>query len=126
MTDKNIPRFVIPERAVSKFVQLYIDGEAYLRHDSYYTDHSLILEETLKEFGLRNYVVFVEDGRVDIKGERYEAVGMGFLVKSFENDMKYNLSDISYHHGIGPNQKHLDDLTPYLPEGIKLTIREKR
>ena len=125
MSDEEHPRMRELEEPFlpHKFVQLYIDGEPFLRHCVMNEDarHRWIFRDVLDEFGI-NFVwrdSSGESGPVQ-RGEGYEAVGMGTLIQRGEKD--FILGHDSKEYEIGPNQAHLDALLPYLPEGIKITI----
>jgi hypothetical protein len=79
---KEHPTVIWPKYMKAKLAQFDIDGESYLRfcprNDQHF--HYNIVEETLKEFGIRDYEKIDGAEHDDIpapNGKRYEVVGMG-------------------------------------------------
>ncbi len=111
MSDK--PRVILPEEDQSrKFVQLVIDGEDYLRIGNSPQDiHAQILERVLRE----EFDIPFEQKRVGMndfiparKGERYQAIGMGFVLKTRNRIYFNNLKSVDY--DIGPNREQIERL----------------
>ena len=109
MSDK--PRVILPEEDQSrKFVQLVIDGEDYLRIGNSPQDiHAQILERVLRE----EFDIPFEQKRVGMndfiparKGERYQAIGMGFVLKTRNRIYFNNLKSVDY--DIGPNREQIE------------------
>jgi hypothetical protein len=108
---KEISNFVMPKKPSGRFVQQYIDNIPFIRFSS-------TNEETHKEIYqsfLIDYLWTVTSPTVTIK---QEAKGFYKLLK----DGTIQLYGDKHAMDTNPSQKHLDSLTPYLPEGIKLEI----
>ena len=118
-----ISRFKTPNYGAEKFVQVYIDGEAYFSCSEYF--HKIILKKILDSFSINPELIKDEVGDIMPApiGDRYSAVGMG-MIKEGENDKEYFLSGKSEDYVLTPNQKHLNDLEKYIPEGIKFKIEK--
>ena len=106
-----------------KFVQLYVDGEPYLRFSHTHARHSSILSEFIRECLVAGDPI-LDKGKVDpltlpqTQLGRYHAVGMGNIYSlgeqlivmycaSNEHDPDYQL---------GPNKEHLEAMAEHMPE----------
>lgn len=100
----------IPHIKLMKVVQLYIDGKPLFGVENEHTSyHVLILEECLRKEGIEFNLIPIDNGNdfgPALKGERYRAVGMGFLIKGGN---KFYFSGSSQDYGIGIDKTHLED-----------------
>jgi len=121
---EGLPRVVLPDKQkpMYKFIQMYIDEQPFFRAGSFISYHSDILAEILRQAELT--FEEMEDPFGDLvprpKGTHYELVGAGTMI---HGETGFLLYDISRSYGLTPNQKHLDDLAPYILDGIKFKIR---
>ncbi len=121
MTER--PRYTLPER-MGKFVQLYIDDNAILRHGEITRDsHANILRQALDEYQIpyetQESSLSSEPRDVpQLTGDRYRVVGAGAIMVRTKSII---LTSNSSQYLIGPNQQHLDDLKPHL-DGIEAKI----
>jgi hypothetical protein len=108
---KEISNFVQPEKPTGRFVQHYLNNTPFIRFSSDESENhhnismSLIEEynSALHPFSIinhpsgRGFYKLLKDGTIQLYGDKYQ-------------------------EEVHPNQKHLDKLRIYLPEGIKLEI----
>ncbi|MBI2659017.1 hypothetical protein HYX05_02870 [Candidatus Woesearchaeota archaeon] len=109
---------VLPTEVQTRFVQVYVRDRPYLickNEDS----HAKILAETLHGLGIIPKTRF---GFPNAFGDGYRLVGDGFC-SNIGNE--YKLMGESAHYKLGPNRKHLEDLTAFIPSGVVITIDEK-
>jgi hypothetical protein len=110
---KEISNFVMPQKPSGKFVQHYINNIPFIRF-------SLNDEETpdkISERLLIDYMWAITNPAVT---DRLAAKGFYRKLK----DGIIQLYGDKYKEEVHPNQKHLNELASYLPEGIKLEIIE--
>jgi len=138
-----IPRINEPNvNGADMFIQVYLlaDGkrEPFFRFGGNNSDitrrHGNLLEEFLEEAGVEVKETFI-DGNDDKypaeKGENYILTGAGEAREYKRVDGKnarvkgeWTLSGKSGSYGKGPDQEHLEDFAPYLPDGIELTMEK--
>ena len=103
-----------------RFIQLYIEGKPFFRAGA--NPHPLMLEITLIQAGVRfdKGLDNLDRNSPIIKDKRgaYDLVGAGKIDGG--KQIGFVLYDFSKSYGLTPNQEHLEDLTPYLPDGFAL------
>lgn len=125
----NIPTFILPDGLTNgKFIQAYVNGQPFFRAEIgwYVPRHALIFSRLLSELRVQfNAFYEHEPNKIlkcpDQKGYNYELVGAGRIV-IWGSETEFVLTGDSATYELKPNQRHLDDLVPHLPEGIKLRI----
>ncbi len=126
MADK--PRIVLPnqwEYNYGSFIQVYANEQPFFRTGEADFLHRRLLRLFLEEMNLK-FKEILDPYEVESpapKGMNYELVGAGEIEILSEND--FNLWCESRSYKIGPNKKHLGDLIPYLPEGVKIRVGEE-
>ncbi len=108
-----------PERTGSyKFVQLYVDEKPFLRLGNTNTLHGELLAQCLDSLEVPYKLTRSPLTRAEvpeIKGERYEAVGMGIaIVMSGSKKTDFHGSSADYQ--ITPNRDHLKLIQELYPE----------
>lgn len=116
---KKLVRIVLPEKNFYQgiFLQLYIGNEPFMRFaEGKNASYKNLIIKTLKE----NDVSY-ESGYMGIPlpGDNYKMVGNGKVIKL---NNEFILS--KHLGGLGPDRKHLEDLTHYLSERIKFTLNK--
>jgi len=115
---EKLTRIILPEKKIFEgvFIQVYIKGESYIRfEEGNNASCRNLLFKLLKESNISYKVGYMAPLS---EGENYKMVGNG---KARIAGEEFILSKSSK-GGLGPDEKHLEDLAPYLPEGIKLVI----
>jgi hypothetical protein len=110
-----VPRVQLPEfEGTNRFVQLRIGGEPYLVCGGRF--HKIILADTLEKMGI-NFDHSREDSTLPKRrGDDYEVMGMGMVVKNSERVAFFG-SSIDY--GLEPNAEEIGLLKPYFPKEIE-------
>ena len=125
MSDK-FPNFeMYDENTEPKFIQFYFREEPYFRTcQDRERFHEAIIERSLRQMGVEEFARIKSiEGEFDIispRRDNYDVVGMGKFQE--QEGGIFVLFGSSYDYGLVPNQKHLDDLARFLPEGIKIRI----
>lgn len=124
--EESKPHFIVPEKILLKFIQVYIRGEPFFRQEAFEgTTHSGLLEKTVEESGIIPVITgpVDDDTGVFASGEDYELVGAGTM---FYNGLEISLYGLSPYN-LGPSKKHLEELKlkGYIPKGIKFVIKEE-
>ena len=111
------PKFIIPDETPHKFIQAYVNNEPYFRHDNgKEVSPMTLLRKLLFEFDMN----VIGAGIIPERGMNYRRVGGGQM-----EEISQGIYDLKRTSADRPNQRHLNDLTPYLPEGIELNIPKR-
>ncbi len=104
-----------------KFIQVYVKDEPYLMSAPENRFHGDMLEDLLKELKIE-YSTFTKGTRQlpEAEGEDYHMVGAGAIMDV--SPTSYLLTGESFDYGLKPNQEHLDDVKPHIPDGIELKV----
>jgi hypothetical protein len=108
---KEISNFVMPEKPSGIFVQHYINNVPFLRFSTNDNENHLTISKNL----LEEYNLLVNSPSIINNPS-----GKGFYRKL--KDGIIQLYGDKYKEEVHPNQKHLSELSSYLPKGIKLEI----
>jgi len=117
----------VGELGIFRFVQLDVNGENFLRAKTFVKKHHRVLEDALKEFGLK-YVMENKWGVLIpyTAGENYSVVGMGFILVPHVFPGKTSTLDF-YGDGLPDynfrtNEGRLRKLKPFFKEGIQISV----
>lgn len=116
-----LKRIVLPKGPTGRFIQIYIENKPFFRAVDIGSSHPEALAQILKEADIP--FAWIDNGTRNIpsaKGEDYHLVGAGIIGNVREKE--FILSGKSLYYYLEPNQQHLDDISLYIPEGIKMTI----
>ena len=125
MKSKNIIHHDENNLDTTKFVQIFIEKKPYLIIGKEGEHHKNILERTLKDFNLEfNFVGgYFEKEVPNLKGIKYEAVGMG-MVYIEKNKMYIFQNSKSHEYDICPNKEHIEKINKLLPQGEEIILQE--
>ena len=125
---EGLARVVLPNepRLQGKFIQVYLEGQPFFRSGDGDSLHGILFMKFLDEQGIHYKLIDDDIGNLSpvLKEENYELVGAGRIDSRGGEFVLYGSSK-SYSK-LPPNQKHLDDLAPHIPQGIKFTIQSEQ
>jgi hypothetical protein len=127
MIPDSIARLTLPALSSStgRFIQVYVDGEAFLITARESTSTRLILQDFLERAALPFEWGYDATGKISPmpQGTHYYLAGAG-LMKKEGNTFLLSGGSHAYNKA-NPNALHLKDITKHLPDGLKLEIIEE-
>lgn len=112
-------------RDIGQFIQIYINNDPFFKvNKSGEFSHKEILERSLEEAGILDpgsiESFFSDREIITPTGKEYRMVGAG-TISSRGSELILSGKSLDYEKY--PNQEHLNDLEPYIPEGVVLRIK---